>query len=79
LSDLAGFASKIDERNEKLIGYLRDGPQSLAQLAQRRLLYPPGFSLPYVESAELNSIRMHLDELVTQSVVRKSGDCFELA
>jgi glyoxylase-like metal-dependent hydrolase (beta-lactamase superfamily II) len=79
LADLADFAAKIDERSEKLIGYLRDGPQSLAQLAQRRLLYPSGFSLPYVESAERNSIRMHLEELVAQGVVRQAGQLFELA
>jgi glyoxylase-like metal-dependent hydrolase (beta-lactamase superfamily II) len=79
LADLADFATKVDERSEKLIGYLRDGPQSLAQLAQRRLLYPPGFSLPYVESAERNSIRMHLEELVAQGVVRQAGQLFELA
>lgn len=79
LAALAGFAGKIDQRNEKLIGYLREGPQSLAELAQRRLLYPPGFSLPYVESAELNSIRMHLDELMAEGVVRRAGENFELA
>jgi cobalamin biosynthesis Mg chelatase CobN len=79
LADLADFAVKVDERSEKLIGYLRDGPQSLAQLAQRRLLYPPGFSLPYVESAERNSIRMHLEELVAQGVVRQAGQLFELS
>jgi len=44
---------------EKL-GYLQDGPQTLDQLVARRLLYPVGFHLPYVESAERNSIRMHL-------------------
>ncbi len=79
LADLAEFTAKIDARSEKLLGYLRDGPQTLAQLAQRRLLYPPGFSLPYVESAELNSIRMHLDELAAQGVVRRAGDRYELA
>ncbi|MBI5107288.1 MAG: MBL fold metallo-hydrolase [Rhodocyclales bacterium] len=79
LADLAGFAAKIDERNETLIGYLRDGPQSLDQLAARRLLYPPGFSLPYVESAERNSIRMHLDELLAEGVVQCDGGRYALA
>lgn len=79
LAALAGFASKIDERSEKLINYLRERPHSLAELAERRLLYPPGFSLPYVESAELNSIRMHLEELAAQAIVRDAGDRFELA
>lgn len=79
LSGLADFAGKIDQRSAKLIAYLRDGPQSLTQLAGRRLLYPPGFSLPYVESAELNSIRMHLDELVAQGLVRQTGEYYELS
>ena len=63
LADLQRFAAKIDERSDKLLGYLQDGPQTLAQLVARRLLYPVGFHLPYVESAERNSIRMHLQEL----------------
>jgi glyoxylase-like metal-dependent hydrolase (beta-lactamase superfamily II) len=79
LADLARFAGKIDERSDKLIGYLRNGPQTLPELVQRRLLYPLGYSVPYVESAERNSIRMHLDELVTQGLVRQAGDRFELA
>lgn len=79
LADLAAFAARIDQRNEKLVAYLREGPQNLTELARRRLLYPPGFSLPYVESAEHNSIRMHLEELVDQGIARRSGDGFELA
>ena len=79
LADLAGFAAKIDERSEKLIAYLRDGPQVLDQLVARRLLYPPGFSLPYVESAERNSIRMHLNELIDQGMVQAADGRFALA
>lgn len=63
LTDLQRFVAKIDERSDKLLGYLQDGPQTLEQLVARRLLYPVGFHLPYVESAERNSIRMHLQEL----------------
>ena len=76
---LTAFAAKIDQRNEVLIGYLREGPHSLDRLVERRLLYPPGFSLPYVESAERNSIRMHLEELVAAGVVRMADDSVELA
>lgn len=63
LLDLQRFANKIDERSDKLLAYLQDGPQTLEQLAARRVLYPVGFHLPYVESAERNTIRMHLQEL----------------
>ena len=63
LADLQRFAGKIDERSDKLLGYLAEGPQTLDQLAARRLLYPLGFDLPYVASAERNTIAMHLQEL----------------
>ena len=76
LADLAKFVAKIDERSEKLLGYLREKPHTLTELVQRRMLYPPGFSLPYVESAEENSIRMHLDELLLQGLVRRQGDSY---
>lgn len=79
LADLSRFAAKLDERSDVLLGYLRDGPQTLDQLVARRLLYPPGFSLPYVESAERNSIRMHLDELTGEGRVRLSAELYSLA
>jgi glyoxylase-like metal-dependent hydrolase (beta-lactamase superfamily II) len=79
LAELARFASRIDERNEKLLGYLRERSHTLAELVDRRLLYPQGVSLPYVESAESNSIRMHLDELAAQGRVGVDGDRFVLA
>lgn len=68
------FAARIDERSERLLAYLRDGPQSLDQLVDRRLLYPPGFDLPYVVCAERRSIQLHLEELIAQGLVRETGD-----
>ncbi len=79
LKHLERFAGRIDERAETLLGYLRDAPQTLAQLVQRRILYPQGFSAPFVECAERNSIRMHLEELVAQGLVRSEGEAFGLA
>ncbi|HYD76543.1 MBL fold metallo-hydrolase [Ramlibacter sp.] len=79
LDQLARFARRIDERSDTLLGYLREGPQTLAQLVQRRILYPAGFSVPYAECAERNSIRMHLDELVAQGRVRAEDGVFGLA
>ena len=76
---LERFASRIDERTETLLGYLREGPQTLSQLTRRRILYPLGFSVPFVDFAERNSIRMHLDELVAQGRVRSEGGVFGLA
>lgn len=68
------FAARIDERSEKLIAFLREGPQSLDQLADRRLLYPPGVDLPYVGCAERRSISLHLQELVSQRQVKQQDD-----
>ena len=43
---------------------LADGPQTLAELAQRRLLYPPDADAVWIDCAEQRSIGLHLDELV---------------
>ena len=43
LQALARFAGKIDERSQRLLGYLRERPHTLDDLVTRRLLYPPGF------------------------------------
>ncbi len=71
---LARFAGKIDERSQRLLGYLRERPHTLDDLVARRLLYPPGFELPYVESAERRSIGQHLAELQERGAVRLEGD-----
>ncbi len=76
---LARFASKIDERSQRLLDYLQDGPQTLAQLAARRLLYPVGFHYPYVESAELRTAALHLAQLQQQGRVRQEGALYGLA
>ena len=73
LADLQRFAGKIDERSDKLLGYLQEGPQTLEQLVARRLLYPVGFHLPYVESAERNTIAMHLEELAAAGRVAQDA------
>lgn len=73
LDDLQRFASKIEERSDRLLGYLQEGPHTLEQLVARRVLYPVGFHLPYVESAERNTIRMHLEELAGQGRVGQNG------
>ena len=71
---LARFAARIDERHERLLGYLSEGPQTLDQLVARRLLYPIGIELPYVDSAERRSIQMHLDLLIEQCLVQAVGE-----
>ena len=74
LQALALFTAKIDERSERLLGWLRERPHTLDELAQRRLLYPPGANLPFVESAERRSIGLHLAQLLAQGAVRARED-----
>jgi hypothetical protein len=70
LQALARFASQIGERSDKLLGWLRERPHTLDQLVARRLLYPVGFDLPYVDSAERRSIGLHLAQLQAQGAAR---------
>ena len=79
LADLATFTAKLDERSERLIGYLQDGPHTLDELAARRMLYPVDYDAAFVPGVERRSIGMHLDELVAAGRVLSSGGQFALA
>jgi glyoxylase-like metal-dependent hydrolase (beta-lactamase superfamily II) len=61
---LQAYAARLDEREARLLEMLADGPQSLAQLAQRRLLYPADATDLWIDCAEQRSIAQHLDELL---------------
>jgi len=74
LQALARFASRIDERSERLLGYLRERPHTLDELVARRLLYPVGYDLPYIDSAERRSIEQHLALLRERGAVRQEPD-----
>ncbi|WP_430292833.1 MBL fold metallo-hydrolase [Pseudomonas sp. B1-22] len=74
LHDLAIFTAKIDERERRLLAWLDEKPQSLPQLVERRLLYPPGFNAAWVEDAEARTISQHLGELMAQGQVCVDGD-----
>jgi hypothetical protein len=74
LDALAAFAGRIDERSVRLLAMLADGPQDLAALVRRRLLYPPDHDALWVDCAERRSIAMHLDELIADGRVRALDD-----
>jgi len=76
LNALEKFGSKVDERSEKLLRYLKERPHTLDGLARRGILYPPGHDAPYTFEAERNSIRMHLDELCAQGLAVRNGDAY---
>lgn len=63
LADLAAYAAKIEERDDRLIALLADGPQSLASLVARRLIYPPDYQEIWVEDVERRTIEQHLAAL----------------
>ncbi len=79
LHHLAAFTARIDERGDKILGYLADGPQTLAQLTARRVMYPVGYEVAYADAAESNTIRQHLMELVEAGRVVREGDAYALA
>jgi glyoxylase-like metal-dependent hydrolase (beta-lactamase superfamily II) len=77
LQSLATFASKLDERSDRLLAMLASGAQSLDALAAQGLLYPPGHDALWAGFAERRSIAMHLDELIADGRVRRRDDgCF---
>jgi glyoxylase-like metal-dependent hydrolase (beta-lactamase superfamily II) len=57
---LAAFTARIDERAERLLQMLDDGPSTLEALVQRRLTYPVGYDELWVNDAERRTIAQHL-------------------
>lgn len=68
------FAARIAEHDDQLIGYLRERPHTLDDLARRGVLYPPGAAVPWVFPAERRTIAQHLDGLVDAGEVRLEAD-----
>jgi len=76
LEQLAAFTARIDAREEKLLQLLAERPRTLEELATIRVVYRPGASELWVESAERLSIARHLDELMQQGAVSREGERF---
>lgn len=74
LAALRAYASKIDERGERLLQMLRAQPRTLDELAQARLLYPEDYEEVWIVDAERRTISQHLDELGAQSLVARDGE-----
>ena len=68
---LRTFAGRLEERSEKLLGMLSEGPRTLAELVRQRLLYPPGFEELWIDCAETRSIGQHREELLAEGQVRE--------
>ena len=70
LRDLAAYTAKLDEREQRLLASLSEAPKTLAQLVERRLLYPPGHEELWVADAETRTISQHLAELLADGRVQ---------
>jgi glyoxylase-like metal-dependent hydrolase (beta-lactamase superfamily II) len=64
LHDLAAYAAKLTEREQRLLTMLNDCPKTLEQLVEQRLLYPVHYESPWVAASERRTISQHLDELL---------------
>lgn len=71
---LAAFTARIDERAERLLQMLGDGPSTLDALVQRRLTYPVGYDELWVNDAERRTIAQHLNELCANGRARLLDD-----
>ena len=74
LKMLHAFASRIDEREQRLLAMLSAAPRSLDDLVRERLLYPADHDDLWIDCAERRSIVQHLDELVVRGLVTLDGD-----
>ena len=70
LQHLAAFGARIDERSERLLGMLADGPRSIDELVATRLIYPSDYAEIWIDAAERRTIGQHLDELLAEGRVR---------
>jgi len=73
LTHLEKFCAVLDKRDEALVASLRDKPQSLRDLAERRFVYPRHFNAPFVDGVERRMIAQHLDALQAAGRVRQEG------
>lgn len=74
LALLRAYAARLDERDDHLLALLADGPQTLAGLAARHLLYPPEHQAEWVDCVERRSISQHLQVLVAEGRVVEARD-----
>ncbi len=76
LRDLAAFAAKLDEREQRILTWLGESPKTLEQMVERRLLYPQGFTAAWVTDAETRTISRHLAELLSSGRVQVDAEGF---
>jgi len=70
---LAAYAAKLDRREQAIADFLASRPSSLDELVAHRFLYPQGYALDFVDSAERRTTAQHLDALLAAGRVREHG------
>ncbi len=74
LQDLNAFENQINRRQQRILRLLSEGPCSLEDLIDRRVLWPEGYEEFWVEDTERYTISRHLDELIAVGRVRARED-----
>jgi len=71
---LDAYAAKLDRREAAIAAHLEDRPSTLDALVAQRFLYPQGYDLDFVVSAERRTTAQHLAALVAAGRVRLDGE-----
>lgn len=74
LKALAAYAATLEERSERLLGMLADGPKTIEELVAIRLIYPLDYREVWVDGAERRTIEQHLDELIAAGRVTTDAE-----
>jgi glyoxylase-like metal-dependent hydrolase (beta-lactamase superfamily II) len=78
LNRLAAFAAVIGRRDDALLAMLSQ-PLTVEEVAARRLVYRPDVRLPFVESVELRTARLHVERLARHGLVCQEDGRFRAA
>jgi len=71
LERLDRFAAVIQQREERLLAFLRD-PHTLEEIAEHRFVYRQGDPVPFVACVERRSMGQHVERLMREGRVRET-------
>ncbi len=74
LADLQAYGSKLDAREEKILGLLAEAPRRLDELIGLGLVYPAEYASPNVSAIESRTVSQHLDELLADGRIARRDD-----
>jgi glyoxylase-like metal-dependent hydrolase (beta-lactamase superfamily II) len=76
---LSRFRDRVWERERAICSALADGGRTLDELVARRFLYPPGFHGIFVDDAERQTLREHLNLLMRDGRVLEEQGRYRIA